>query len=252
MIRYAWVSVLASLTVLIPAVLRADRWQGETVVVNPISEPIVVDGVLEESWFDRAQVYDLVNHDGRTKHLIVENYLTMFRTLYDEKYWYLSFTCSDDEPLATLTGRDAPIWKEEMCELMVQDPTRRWMYELSISPRGTLYDARLFWNRFNHFEVDLSWDIAGLKSAVRSEPLPDKSGRCVWTVELAIPWNAFPCGRPTDGSIWKANVLRYKRLRNPELRKLQDSEFLAMNLFATGIKGWPAGPSSFGRFKFQH
>lgn len=251
MIRCTWSSVLALLLALMPAFLRAERWQGEMVFVNPVSGPIVVDGVLEESWFDLAQAYDLVNHDGCTNHLIVENFLTMFRTLCDEEYWYLSFVCSDDEPLATLTGRDAPIWKEEICELMVQDPASRWIYELSISPLGTLYDARLFWNRFNRFEVDLSWNIAGLKSAVRREPLPESPGRCVWTVELAIPWNAFSGGRPEDGSVWRANVLRYKRLRNLELRKLHDSEFLAMNLFATGIKGWPAGPSSFGRFKFH-
>ena len=229
--------------------LRAQRWQ-EAVAVNPASAPIVVDGVLEEQWFDRAPAYDLVNHDGSTSNLIVENYLTMFRTLADEEYWYLSFVCSDDEPLATLTGRDAPIWKEEICELMVQCPAGRWLYELSISPLGTVYDARLFWNKYNHFEVDVSWNFSGILSAVGRLPYPEDPERCVWTVELAIPWSNIPGGRPVDGGVLKANVLRYKRLRNPEFLKLHGSAFLSMNLFATGIKGWPAGPSSFGRFRF--
>jgi len=108
----------------------------------------------------------------------------------------LSFVCSDNTPLATLTGRDATIYQEEMYELMIKSPSDRYLYEISISPRGTVYDARLSWNRQNRFDVDNKWNIEGLKSAVRCEPLPDSQGCSVWTVELAIPWSSVPSGCP--------------------------------------------------------
>lgn len=234
-----------------PVLVLAQAWTGP-IPVRAAAEPVVIDGVLEDQWFDRAAACDLVDYTGKTNNLIVENYLTMFRSLWDENYWYLSFVCSDDTPLATLTERDAPIYREEMCELMIESPTGRYLYEISVSPRGTVYDARLSWNRQNRFDVDVGWNVEGLKSVVKCEPLPDSPGCCVWTVELAIPWKSLPGGRPQNGGLIRANILRFKRIVHPRLLKKHDgTSYLSMSLFATGIKGWPQGPSSFGVFEFR-
>jgi len=243
--------LLLLLAVIVPASGFGQAWP-DPVPVRAAAEPVVIDGVLEDQWFDRAAACDLVDYTGTTNNLIVENYLTMSRCLWDENYWYLSFVCSDDTPLATLTERDAPIYQEEMCELMIESSFDRCLYELSVSPRGTVYDARLSWNRWNRFDVDVGWNVKGLKSAVKCEPLPDSPGRCVWTVELAVPWESLPGGRPEKGGRIRANLLRYKRIARPELaRKYGKTSYLSMNLFATGIKGWPQGPSSFGVFEFR-
>lgn len=243
--------LLLLFTVLSP--LHGGETWNRPIIVPKVREPVVIDGFLEELWLD-LPAYDLVDFTGKTTSLIVEEYLTLFRTFHDENFWYFSFVCSDDEPLATMTERDSPLYKEDICEIMIKSPADRYYYELSVSPKGIIYDTRLAWNRNNAFDIDIKWDFRDLRTAVQNRRFHDAAGRerTVWTVEIAIPWKSLPGGKPRPGDTLQGNVLRYKRLKNPLfINRNRNLKFLCMNLFATGIMGWPQGPSALGRFLFR-
>ena len=176
--------------------------------------PPAIDGQLEALWFDRAVPYNLGDHNGKLNNLIVENYLTIVRLLWDEEYLYAAFVCSTDAVETRFAKRDDPLYESELCELMLAFPGGSRLLELSIAPNGVIYDALVRWNRDNRIEADASYDIHGLKSAVslrQSAP-----GRQVWTAELAIPWKALA------------------------------PAYLPLSLFPTQVRGWAAAPSSLG------
>lgn len=213
--------------------------------------PPAIDGQLEALWFDRAVPYNLGDHNGKLNNLIVENYLTIVRLLWDEEYLYAAFVCSTDAVETRFAKRDDPLYESELCELMLAFPGGSRLLELSIAPNGVIYDALVRWNRDNRIEADLSYDIPGLKSAVfLRQPAP---GRLVWTAELAIPWKALAPFRPGNGRILRGNLLRYERLSDPELRSRNvpaagtgDPAYLPLSLFPTQVRGWAAAPSSLG------
>ncbi len=205
--------------------------------------PVKIDGELEDIWLDRANVYNMRHYDGRIDNqLCVENYLTMVRLLWDERYLYLSYVCSDNEITANFTGRDDPLYREDICEVVIKLPDSRHHLELSISPKGVIYDALFHWDRDNKINVDTSYTLNGLQSAVKVRANGDK---LIWTVELAIPWAAIKGFEPRTGARLSSNFLRYEQITVPDLKKLNsNSSYLPLSVFPTGIRGWPAGPSS--------
>lgn len=205
--------------------------------------PVKIDGELEDIWLDRANVYNMRHYDGRIDNpLCVENYLTMLRLLWDERYLYVSYVCSGNEITANFTKRDDPLYREDICEVVIKLPESRYHLELSISPKGVIYDALFHWDRDNKINVDTSYTLNGLQSAVRIRQNGDKP---VWTVELAIPWSAVKGFEPRIGAGLNSNFLRYEQITAPELKKLNNnSGYLPLSVFPTGIRGWPAGPSS--------
>ena len=211
----------------------------------------VIDGKLESLWFDRAVPYNLGDHNGKLNNLIVENYLTIVRLLWDEKYLYAAFVCSTDAVETRFAKRDDPLYESEICELMLALPDGNRLLELSIAPNGVIYDALVRWNRDNRLEVATSYDISGLKSAVTIRQIA--AGRLVWPVALANPREVLAPFRPGNGKRLRGNLLRYERLSAPELRSrnipatgTDGAAYLPLSLFPTQVRGWAAAPSSLG------
>lgn len=116
--------------------------------------------------------------------------------------------CADTEIRATRTGRDEPLWEEEVVELFVASGTRdpKSYFEFQVNPLGALFDARVANpdGRRATMVVDPTWDCDGVVHAARVE-----RRAAVWTARLRIPWRSLDLDGPP--SALRLNVYRIDR-----------------------------------------
>jgi hypothetical protein len=114
------------------------------------------------------------------------------------------FDGRDRGVVATLTGRDDPLWKEDVFEVFLSphDPPTTY-YEFEVNPLGALFDARIESpeGQRETMSVDVSWDCPGLSARVRR-----REGR--WSALLTIP--LAPMGGES-ATAWRANFYRIDR-----------------------------------------
>jgi hypothetical protein len=119
------------------------------------------------------------------------------------------FQCADTEPLATLTERDAPLYKEEVVEVFF-DPIGdlESYFEIEVNPLNAVLDVILRKNRSGYLK-DFAWDCEGLRTCARNAP----DG---WAAELSVPFGALVSEAPRPGARWRVNFCRIDRPRNAE------------------------------------
>ena len=99
-------------------------------------------------------------------------------------------------------------------------------YEIEINALNTVWDLLLNKPYNKGGKADNSWDIEGLKHAVKvdgtlNQPEDTDKG---WTVEIAFPWKALAqySGKmstpPQNGDRWRVNFSRVERERNSGLQ----------------------------------
>lgn len=188
------------------------------------ARPPRVDGCLEDPVWRLAPksepFVDIV--DGRPAPLE-----TRMAALWDETAFYLAYWLEEPDVRASLTRRDAFLWKENDAELFIAGPDA--YYELQVNARGTIYEVFYVWQDAylkagfdGRPEFDLArrdvdvlggfqdvarrgchprgrrwafmdWDFPGLRWGVRVEGTLNDS-RDVdrgWTFEAAFPWKGF-------------------------------------------------------------
>jgi putative heme-binding domain-containing protein len=136
---------------------------------------------------------------------------TQAKLLWDEKYLYAAFTCTDTNIQATRTERDSPVYRDDCVELFaspfVNDPKR--YFNLEINALGTRLDKF----RPNGVRLEQPWNPDGILIAtshngtLNDDSDIDKS----WTVEVAFPFAAL--GKtllrpPRPGDKWRLNLHR--------------------------------------------
>jgi hypothetical protein len=128
---------------------------------------------------------------------------------------FVRFDCEDRDIWGTFTGRDEPLYEEEVVEVFIApgvgDPLD--YFEFEVSPNGVLFDARVHNPGDRHdprFAVEAGWDCPGLQW--RAGINPDRRS---WRAELMIPWRSLcPSGRLPDA--WRANFYRIERPRDSQ------------------------------------
>jgi hypothetical protein len=116
-----------------------------------------------------------------------------------------------------MSGHDDPIYKEEVVELFLcPSGDLRHYFELEISPRNVLFDAKVFSPELQRRSmlVQTEWHAPGLRSAVGvSGTIEDPSDVDVgWIVEVALPFADLGlAGPPSPGTRWRANFYRIER-----------------------------------------
>jgi len=108
--------------------------------------------------------------------------------------------------------RDAHLWKQDCVELMLDpDGDGKNYFEIQVSPRGvvfdTRYDARRVPKPFGH----LDWDSQSRIGVSTRGAIDDREADAGYSVEIAIPWQAFSLDRkpvlpPAIGDEWRANL----------------------------------------------
>jgi len=134
------------------------------------------------------------------------------KLLWDKRYLYVGVEVNDDLLRASDTKRDAHLWEQDCVELMIDpDGDERGYFEIQVSPRGvvfdTRYDARRVPKPFGH----VGWDSGARVGVSTRGTLDDREADAGYTVEIAIPWQAFslqgqPSTAPAIGDEWRANL----------------------------------------------
>ena len=114
------------------------------------------------------------------------------------------FDGRDRGVVATLTGRDDPLWKEDVFEVFLtpRDPPTVY-YEFEVNPLGALFDARIQSpdGRRQTMKADVSWNCPGFSARVRRRK--DR-----WSAVFTIPLAPLGGG---ETAAWRANFYRIDR-----------------------------------------
>jgi hypothetical protein len=177
--------------------------------------PPIVDGRIDDAaWAAAPWSEAFVDIEGSAKP--APRWATRVKMSWDASFLYLAAELEEPDLWATITTRDAVIYRDNDFEWFI-DPdgdTNRY-FELEINALGTVWDLFLDKPYRHGGRADNGWNITGLRSAVHLDgTLNDPTDRDRgWTVEMAIPWEAFAdSGRtpvpPAAGARWRINFSR--------------------------------------------
>lgn len=176
-----------------------------------VNKPVVVDGKIDESVWEKAPEADFVNMDGTEPRL-----KTRFRWIWDDDYLYGAFEVEDDHLWASMKERDAYLWTENVVEFFINaDGASKSYIEIEINPLNTILDLFVL-NKYNarrDIKQLWDWDCDGLQHAVQLKgTLNDASDVDEgWTFEIAIPFAQVytaPNHPPKDGDRWSVDFCR--------------------------------------------
>lgn len=147
----------------------------------------------------------------RSTDAAVPRLTTLVAAYYDDEYLTVLFSAADDHVEATHVEHDAPLYEEDVVEVFLAPERITRYYELEVSPRGTLFDARIDSPDGERatMQVDRAWTCDGLFAAIRRTVESDGS-TSVDTL-LRIPFAALDRQVPKDGEMWRANFYRIDR-----------------------------------------
>ena len=123
---------------------------------------------------------------------------------WDAEEFRVLFRAEDTHIHATLTGRDAPLYTEEVVEVFL-DPAGdgECYFEIEVNPLNAVLDLVLRRNR-SGYRKDFAWRCENLRTCVRREA-------AAWSDELAIPFRSVAAAPPQPGDTWRANFTRIDR-----------------------------------------
>ena len=186
-----------------------------TYVCYKTSTPMLVDGKLNDpGWVNAKWSESFVDIEGNLKP--DPFYDTKVKMLWDDNYFYFGAEMEEPHVWATLTARDAVIFKDNDFEIFLDpDGDTHNYYELEVNAFETEWDLILLKPYHDQSKVAVdSWDIPGLITKVHvngtiNDPSDMDKGR---SVEIAIPWKALeecaPNFHPQEGEQWKVNFSR--------------------------------------------
>jgi len=205
---------------------------------------LVVDGRLDDpAWAAAPWSEPFVDIEGDTRPRPPLG--TRVRMLWDEQYWYIGAELEEPDLWGTIQVRDSVIYLDDDFEVFA-DPDGDGLryFELEINALGTVWDLFLPRPYRDGGKARNEWDITGLRSAVALHgTINDPSDRDQgWSVELAIPWDAFAdSGRtripPRPGDRWRVNFSRvdwtldvvgggYRKRIGPDGKRLPEANWV--------------------------
>ena len=154
------------------------------------------------------------------------------KMLWDAQRLYIAADMDEPDVWATLTEHDSVIFRDNDFEVFL-DPGGKGIeyFEFEINALNTGWDLYLPKPYRHGGKADNGWEIPGLQTAVSvrgtlNNPADRDQG---WSVEIAIPWEAFR-GRmsaklpPSAGDIWRVNFSRVEWRSRPANRPKEEKE----------------------------
>jgi hypothetical protein len=180
-----------------------------------ISQTISIDGRLDDSAWRTAPWSEVfVDIEGAVRPQ--PRFQTRMKMLWDEQYLYVGAVMDEPHVWGTLTQRDQIVFHDNDFEIFIDpDGDTRNYYEVEVNALGTIFDLFLPRTYLDGGPPDHDWNMAGMRWAVHVEgSLNDATSvDAGWSVEFALPWNAFavqggmPCP-PNAGDEWRINFSR--------------------------------------------
>lgn len=150
----------------------------------------------------------------------VPTHRTRVKVLWDDRFLYVAAEMAEPHLWATLTERDAIVYRDDDFELFLDpDGDGRAYFEVEINALGTVFDLFLDRPYKEGGRARTTWNLPGLKTGIAlqgtlNDPSDEDEG---WTVEMAIPWEELvppsegppSSGRPPEpGDEWRMNFSR--------------------------------------------
>ncbi len=175
--------------------------------------PLKIDGKLDEAAWNKAEWTDyFVDIEGPVKP--EPRFKTRAKMLWDDQYLYIAAEIGEPDIQATLKQRDAIIFNDNDFEIFIDpDGDTHGYYEFEMNAFNAVWDLLLVKPYRDGGPAINSWDINGLKSAVKVYGTinnPKSKDKC-WVVELAYPLNVlkeFNSSIPKEGDQWRINFSR--------------------------------------------
>jgi len=182
---------------------RAESGSDKTLEARRISEPITLDGVLdEEAWAQAPAGTDFVQREPDTGQPASQQ--TEVRVVYTAKTLYIGIRCLDQEPdriIEKEMQRDQYLWRDDAVDVVLDtfdDDRNAYLFETNVNAAQT--DALITdEGRDFNLEWDAVWDVAAQRTAEG------------WSAELEIPFSTLRFDPSAEA--WGFNVLRYIRRR---------------------------------------
>ena len=130
---------------------------------------------------------------------------------YDGDYLSVLFSAADDHVSATHLQHDAPLYEQDVVEVFIAPADLSDYYEIEISPRGTIFDARVHSPDGVRatMKADRAWNCDALFAAVcRREEM---AGMQTLDVVIRIPFASLGVSAPKSGEEWRGNFFRIDR-----------------------------------------
>ncbi|RIV71166.1 carbohydrate-binding family 9-like protein [Flagellimonas aequoris] len=203
----------------------------KSIVVYKTQESINVDGMAKEAAWGNAMISDgFMDIEGVT----VPTYRTNVRMLWDEEYLYFFAELEEPHVWATLDQRDTVIFYNNDFEIFIDpDGDTHNYYEFEMNALNTVWDLLLVKPYREQGPIVDSWDILGLKTAVKvngtlNDPSDVDKG---WNVEIAMPWSVLTetseSNEVPKGKFWRINFSRVNwdfQLENGKYGRKKDSD----------------------------
>jgi len=172
--------------------------ENATVIVQPLSGRIRIDGILDEpQWKENPSAIRLTQvepHPGQPPTETTNIWLA-----YSQDALYISVFCEDREPgriITTEMRRDAILQDNDNLEIILDTHhDHRNAYYFSTNPAGALVDGRVTENQIAAMEWDGIWNV-------RTHILENG-----WTAEFEIPFKTI--GFKPGLSEWGFNISRF-------------------------------------------
>lgn len=160
-----------------------------TMQAQHTSEPIKVDGRLDEAIWKKAKVYSLVlPNDASTDEKKVRE-SGQVQLAWDDKYFYIGIRCTDSDLVAE--GKEDELKHfalGDLYELFLKPDTETWYWELYVTPRGK--KTNFFFPGCGRFGLPGCQNyVSGLKVAAQCDGTLDewRDKDKGWTAEMAMP-----------------------------------------------------------------
>lgn len=178
------------------------------------SRPLTIDGDLTKpEWSLAPWTDDFIDIEGDARPR--PHFRTRAKMLWDDTYFYICAELSEPHVWGTITEHDAVIFQDNDFEVFLDPDGDCHDYgELELNALNTTWDLRLPKPYRAGGSAENSWEIDGMKSAVKVHgTLNDPSDiDASWTVELALPWKSLATLKggscPSVGRLWRVNFSR--------------------------------------------
>lgn len=185
--------------------------------ISRASEPINVDGKMDEASWKNAEVQQLTNFFRLDKP--VDKQKTKFRMLWDDTNLYLFYECEDTSLTARETNFDGRTYLDDCAEFfVVPAPDSVYMhFGFEINITGVRFDYIVLWRYYNNRTFFISgynpeYKVKALYNGTLNNDKDKDNG---WTMEFAIPMSAFSnfnsVARARPGVRWAFQVVRQDR-----------------------------------------
>jgi hypothetical protein len=136
---------------------------------------------------------------------------TSVAAFFDDQSLFVLFSGADDHVEATYLTHDANLFEQDVFEVFLAPDGLTRYYELEVSPRGTLFDARIESpdGERRTMKADRSWTCDGLVAAVRRAR--ESEGLSTIDTVLRVPFASLGRETPREGEAWRCNFFRIDR-----------------------------------------